>query len=401
MPNHELIKQALDRGVEKIYPTRGDLEKLLLSGKKMRLYCGFDPTAVSLHIGHAIQIRKLSHFQKLGHEVIFLIGDFTGMIGDPTDKTKARKQMTRKEVLTNAKYYKKQAGKILSFSGSNPAKLMYNSQWNDKLCFVDLIKLAANFTVGQMIVRDMFQDRIKDKKPVYLHEFLYPLAQAYDSVAMDVDLEVGGNDQTFNMLCGRDLMKAVKGKEKFVLANKLLSDAGGAKMGKTEGNAINLDTPADQMYGRIMSWPDGIIVSGMELLTDLPMDKVGQIQEEVNAGKMNPRDAKALLAREVVTIHHNQLAAQKAEKEFERIFRQKKQPSQIFQMEIAAGKYSILGLLKDSGLVISKSQAKRLIEQGGIKINGKKISDWQAKIEPTDGMVIQAGKRGFVKVKVS
>ena len=202
MDQENKIKEALERGVEKIYPSRSALEKKLKSGRKIRLYCGFDPTAPTLHIGNAIQIRKLAQFQKLGHEVIFLLGDFTGMIGDPTDKAAARKKLTRKEALKNATNYKKQAGKILKFSGKNPAKFLYNSQWSDKLSFAGLIEIASRFTVQQMLVRDMFQERIKAKKPIYLHEFLYPLAQAYDSCVMDVDLEIGGKDQIFNMLCG-------------------------------------------------------------------------------------------------------------------------------------------------------------------------------------------------------
>src|SRR4030043_655259 len=274
------IKEVLEKGVEKIYPSKEALEKTLKSGKRIRLYCGFDPTSPKLHIGNAIQLRKLAQFQNLGHEVIFLIGDFTGMIGDPTDKSAARKKITRKEILKNAKNYKNLASKILRFSGKNPAKIMYNSEWNDKLTFIELIELASNFTVQQIIIRDMFQERIKKDKPIYLHEFFYPLAQAYDSVAMDVDLEIGGNDQTFNMLCGRQLMKALKNKEKFVLTTKLLNDPSGKKMGKTEGNIINLDEKPNEMYGKIMSWPDSLIFPGFELCTDLSIEEVNQIKKK-------------------------------------------------------------------------------------------------------------------------
>ena len=214
------IKEVLEKGVEKIYPNAGALERVLRSGKRIRLYCGYDATAPTLHLGHTVTLRKLAQFQALGHEVIMLIGDFTTMIGDPTDKTAARKKLTRKEVLANLKNYKKQAGKILKFSGDNPVKLMFNSKWHDKLTFLNLIELASNFTVQQMVVRDMFKERIKKDKPIYLHEFLYPLAQAYDSVIMDVNLEVGASDQIFNMLCGRDLAGVLKNKEKLVLAVK-------------------------------------------------------------------------------------------------------------------------------------------------------------------------------------
>ena len=223
------IKEVLERGVEQIFPGRAAFEKVLLSGKRIRLYCGFDPSAVSLHIGNAIQLNKLSQFQELGHEVIFLVGDFTGMIGDPTDKTSARRKMTRAEVLANSRNYEKQASAYLRFTEPNPALIRHNSEWSDPLTFKDLIEISANFTVQQMIARDMFQERLKQEKPIYLHEFLYPLAQGYDSVGMDVDLEIGGNDQMFNMLCGRTLMKAIKNKEKFVMTSKLLADPGGKR----------------------------------------------------------------------------------------------------------------------------------------------------------------------------
>ncbi len=400
MNQQELIQQALTRGVENVYPDCKSLEKRLLSGKKMRLYCGFDPTGPSLHIGHAIQIRKLAHFQKLGHQVIFLIGDFTGMIGDPTDKAEARKKLTRQEVLKNSANYQEQASKLLSFDGKNPAKVMYNSEWNDKLSFVDLIELASNFTVGQMIVRDMFQERIKNKKPVYLHEFFYPLAQAYDSVAMNVNLEVGGNDQTFNMLCGRDLIKAVKNKEKFVLTTKLLSDASGMKMGKTIGNMISLDEEPSEIFGQIMAWPDELIIPGLELCTDLPIKEIEQIEKDIKIDKMNPRDAKARLAREVVLIHHGEKQAQQAEQEFNRIFKEKDKPSQIPEFKIDKKKYNILNLLVETKLTNSKGEARRLIQQGGVKIDNKKISDTETEIELKDKMVIQAGKRKFIQVKI-
>jgi tyrosyl-tRNA synthetase len=399
MNREQKIEEVLSRGVENIYPSRQALEKKLKSGKKIRLYCGFDPTAPTLHIGNAIQIRKLAQFQALGHEVIFLIGDFTGMIGDPTDKTSARKKMTREEVLKNAKNYKKQASKILKFSGKNPAKLMYNSHWNDKLSFVDLIDLASYFTVQQMIVRDMFQERMKRKKPIYLHEFLYPLAQAYDSVAMDVDLEVGGNDQTFNMLCGRDLMKAIKGKEKFVLTTKLLVDPSGKKMGKTEGNMVTLDEKPEEMYGQIMSWPDSIIVLGLELCTDVPMEEVRQISKQIRQGTINPRDAKARLAREIVSVHHSKKAAIQAEKEFNRVFREKEKPSKMPTRKLPAQKYPVLDLLVQTKLAPSKSEAKRLIEQGGVKIDSQPIKDWRTEIAVKDGMIVQVGKRRFIQIK--
>ncbi len=399
MSQADKIKEVLTRGVENIYPSGQALEKKLKSGQKIRLYCGFDPTAPVLHIGNAIQIRKLAQFQDLGHEVIFLLGDFTGMIGDPTDKRATRKKMTREELLKNTKNYKKQAGKILKFSGKNPAKILYNSQWGDKLSFRNLIEIASNFTVQQMLVRDMFQKRIAKKKPIYLHEFLYPLAQAYDSVAMEVDLEVGGNDQTFNMLAGRDLIKAVKNKEKFVLTTKLLVDPAGQKMGKTEGKMVGLNAPANEMFGQIMAWSDEVIGLALELCTDMPMAEVNQINQQIKQGKINPRDAKARLAREIVSIHHSKPAALKAEKEFNRVFKDKGKPTNIPIFKAKSGKIKMTDLLTESKLASSKSKARRLIEQGGVKIDNKNIKDWQKQIAVKDGMVIQVGKRKFRRVR--
>ena len=401
MSQEQKIQKALTRGVENIYPNKASLEKILKSGKKIRLYCGFDPTASTLHIGHAIQIRKLAQFQKLGHEVIFLIGDFTGMIGDPTDKSKTRPKLTREQVLKNSENYKEQAGKILDFSGKNSAKVMYNSEWNDKLNFVDLIKIASKFTVQQMLIRNMFQERIKKNQPIYLHEFLYPLSQAYDSVAMGVDLEIGGNDQTFNMLCGRDLIKAINKKEKFVLTTKLLVDPKGEKMGKTTGNMIVLDEKPEQMFGQIMSWPDGLIIPGLELCTDLPMEEIKQIDEDIKSDKLNPRDAKARLAREIISIHHNKKSAQEAEKEFERIFKEKQRPAKMPVCKLSDKKYNILELLIKTKLSLSKNQARRLVEQGGVKIDNQKIKDNNQEIITKDKMIIQVGKRKFVQIDTS
>ncbi|PIX88065.1 MAG: tyrosine--tRNA ligase [Candidatus Nealsonbacteria bacterium CG_4_10_14_3_um_filter_36_16] len=392
------IEEVLSRGVEKIYPSFKDLEKIMLSGKRLRLYCGYDPTAPTLHIGHMVTLKKLAQFQTLGHEVIMLIGDFTGMIGDPTEKIGTRKKLSREEVLRNSKNYKKLTGKILKFSGLNPCRLLYNSKWLDSLSFTDLIKLASNFTVQQMIIRYMFQERIRKEKPIYLHEFLYPLAQAYDSVAMDVDLEIGGKDQAFNMLCGRDLMKVLKNKEKFVLATKLLITPEGKKMGKTEGNLIPMDENPKEMYGKIMSWPDSLITIGFELCTDLPMEEITEISNQIKKRRLNPREAKAKLAREIVTICRNKRAAQKAEEEFNRVFKEEKLPSRIPEIKIREKALNILDLLVKIELASSKSEAKRLILQKGVKINNQVQNDWQKIIEIKKGIVIQVGKRKFIRL---
>lgn len=394
----EKIENVLTRGVEKIYPGKEELRKVLSSGKRLRLYCGYDPTAPFLHLGHLITLKKLAQFQKLGHEVIMLIGDFTGMIGDPTEKLSTRKRLSRETVILNAKNYKKLARKVLDFENKNPAKILFNSAWLKKLDFEDLINLSVNFTVQQMIIRDFFQERIKRKKPIFLHEFLYPLAQAYDSVAMDVDLEIGGKDQTFNMLCGRDLIKVLKNKEKFVMALKLLVDPTGKKMGKTEGNLISMEEKPEEMYGKIMAWPDTLIGLGFELLTDIPMKEVKETSEKIKSGEINPREVKARLAREIVATCHNQEAAKRAEREFERVFKEKKLPTKIPKIKIKEKTLNILDLLVKTKLASSKSEAKRLILQKGVKIDGKIETDWQKGIEIKKDQVIQVGKRKFIKI---
>ena len=245
------IEEALTRGVAQVLPDKKGLADLMAK-KKIKLYQGFDPSMPSLHLGNFVGLMKLRQFQKLGHEVIFLVGDFTGIIGDPTDKLATRKKLTREQVLENAKSWKMQAGKVLDFEGENPAKMMFNSEWSDKISFRDLLEITSNFTVQQMIERDMFQERLKNNEPIYIHEFLYPVAQAQDSVVMDVDLEIGGSDQVFNMLAGRTLMKAVKGKKKYVLATKLLVDKEGKNVGKTTGNALFLDSTSEDFFAGIM-----------------------------------------------------------------------------------------------------------------------------------------------------
>ena len=393
----EKINEVLTRGVEKIYPDRGSLEKVLASGKRLRIYCGFDPTAKSLHIGNAIAINKLSQLQSLGHEIIFLIGDFTATIGDPTDKLAARKKLSRAEVLANAKNYKKQASAYLKFIGDNQAKQMYNSKWHDKLTFRDLIEVASNFTVGQLIVRDMFQERMKQDKPIFLHEFLYPLAQGYDSVAMDVDMEVGGNDQTFNMLCGRDLLKATKGKEKFVLTMKLLADDAGKKMGKTEGNVVNLDETPENMYGQVMSWPDGAIVIGMELCTKLPMAEIESAKVSMTGGA-NPRDLKMKLAYAITELVWGEKKAKAAQDYFVRTVQKKEVPTDVKSLKLGVKKLNIIDLLVETKLAVSKGEARRLIEQGGVKIDGEIVRDIKKEVDLSKEILVQRGKLQFIKV---
>src|SRR5579872_1470942 len=267
------IEELLTRGVEKIYPSKESLKEVLLSGKKLKLYQGFDPTGDKLHIGHMVGLRKHRQWQDLGHEVIFLIGDGTGTAGDPSGKKKTREKFfTKEELRHNAKSYVEQASKIVRFDGPNPVKVMYNGDWLDKLTKEDILNIAQNFSVQQLIERDMFQERLKAGESINMREFLYQLLQGYDSVAMDVDLELGATDQTFNMLAGRTLMKAMKGKEKFVMTTPLLSDSKGVKIGKSEGNVIGLTDTPDDLFGKIMSLGDDAIIPIFTLLTDTPQE---------------------------------------------------------------------------------------------------------------------------------
>jgi len=392
------IEEVLTRGVEAIYPAKEAFEKRLRSGKKIKLYQGFDPSMANLHLGNMVGILKLKQFQDLNHEVIFLVGDFTGMIGDPTDKSSTRKLLTRKQVLANTKTWQKQAGKILNFGGQNPAKMLFNSQWGDKVTFKDLIEITSHFTVQQMLERDFFQRRLKAQKPIYLHEFLYPVAQAIDCVTMDVDLEIGGSDQTFNMLAGRTLMKALKGKDKFVLTTKLLVDAKGEKAGKTAGNALFLNTSPSDMYGAIMSFPDETVIPGFELLTQVPMASIKTIEKDL---KQKPMELKKKLAFEIVKMLDGEKNAKNAANEFERVVQKKNLPSEIPTVTIKEKEILLPKLLLRGGLVSSASVAKRLIEQGGVEINGEKMSDPNQPITIKDNLVIRGGKRKFVRIKTS
>ncbi len=380
------INDVLTRGVEEILPSKKALETALKK-KKITIYQGFDPTAPSLHIGHFIGMRKLAKFQKMGHKIIFLIGDFTGLIGDPTDKTAARVTQTREQVLENLKNYKKQASNILDFNGPNKAQVLFNSEWLSKLKFEDIVNLSSNFTVQQMIERDMFQKRIKEQKPIYLHEFLYPLMQGYDSVAMvpdGVDMEIGGSDQLFNMLAGRTLMTSLKKKEKFVLSLKLLTDESGKKMGKSEGNAVFLSDLPNEMYGKLMSWPDSFLENGILLLTDL----------DPNIIKNNgPLSAKKTLAFEVVRQAHGVKLARIAQENFEKTFTEKEPEYE----KVPVAGMAISQALAQFNSKKSVSEAKRLIKQGAVDVNNKNINDTNYQIKSGDK--IKVGKKIFILAK--
>jgi len=384
------IQELLTRGVENIYPNREFLEKELLSGRRLSLYVGYDPTAPTLHIGHGITLLKLRQFQELGHKIIMLIGDFTGMIGDPTDKTATRKKLTRDEVLVNCKQYKRQASTILNFNGKNGAEIKYNSKWLGKLNFGDVLELTSYVTVQRMLERDMFQNRMEEGKPIYVHEFLYPLMQGYDSVAMDVDGEVGGNDQTFNMLAGRDLMKTLKNKEKFVLTTKLLTDASGKKMGKTEGNMVALSDSPEDMFGKVMSWGDETIFSAFDLCTTVSTSEIETIRKQTK----NPRDAKLRLAYEITNTFLGEKSAKRGQEHFASVIQSHEKPSEMPELKPSA--YDILTVLVEAGFASSKSEARRAIDGGGVKINDTKVESMDMVVKKGD--VVQKGKRFFVRV---
>jgi tyrosyl-tRNA synthetase len=395
----DAIENLLSRGVDKIYPTREELEKVLRSGKKLKLYQGFDPTGDRLHIGHMVGFRKHRQWQDLGHEVIFLVGDGTGQAGDPTDKKKTRDHFfTRDELRNNAKTYLEQAAKIVRFDGPNPIKVLYNSDWLNELKLVDILNLAGHFSVQQMLERDMYQERLKVNESINLREFLYPLLQGYDSVAMDVDLEIGGTDQTFNMLAGRQLLKAYKGKDKFVMTLPMLADSSGKKIGKSEGNVIGLTDPPAELFGKIMSLGDDAIVPLFTLLTDTPLVEIDTISAQLKSGA-NPISFKKQAAKLIVAQLHNEQLADSAEKHFESTIQNKTLPSDIPSYVLSdPSDLSVLSVLVGSNLAPSLSAGRRLIDQGGVKVDGQKVTNYQQMVN--NNSTVSVGNRNFVRVVV-
>jgi len=393
--NEQKIEEILTRGVEEVI-VKEDLKKKLLSDKKIRLYYGVDPTGSVLHLGHAVNLWKLRDFQDLGHEVILLIGDFTARIGDPTGKDAARKPLSEKEVKENFKSYKRQVSKILDFK---KVKIKYNSDWLAKLKFEDILKLSSNFTVQQMIQRDMFQRRLKDNLPISLQEFMYPLMQGYDSVVLDVDLEIAGNDQTFNALAGRTLQKIYNNKDKDVLTCKLLLGTDGRKMSKTFNNFIAIEDNPIDMYGKVMSIKDELIDQYFELATRISKGEILQAK-----ALANPRDQKAKLAKAIVKLYYGESEAENAEQEFDKVHKNRELPTEIEIFKTDKKMYPALDLLCDTKLAASKNEAKRLIEGGGIVVivdnKEEKVVDWKKEIAVIDEMIIRRGNRNFIKIKL-
>ncbi len=385
-------EELLTRAVQEVVPLNV-AEAKLKTGKPLRIYLGIDPTGALLHIGHSVPLLKLRSFQDAGHHVIFLIGSFTAMIGDPTGRDSMRAPLTKEQVMENFETYKKQASLILDFS---KVELRHNHEWLEKMDTAQIMGLLSHFTVQQMLQRDMFQERIKKGEELSPNEFLYPLMQGYDSVMLDVDCEIGGNDQLFNMLCGRKLQKAYGKREKFVLTTKLIEGTDGRKMSKTYDNCIYLtDAPAD-MYGKVLSVKDELIPAYLECCTRIPMSEVKAMVAELAAKKANPKDIKMRLAREIVTMYHSAADAKTAEAAFENVFKNKGVPDDMPEYKAKKGE-SLIDALVASKSVASKSEARRLIEQGGIKVNDVAVKSADAKAE--EG-IVKVGKRKFLKISI-
>ncbi len=395
----EDVLASLLRGTDEVL-VKQELIKKLEEGRPLRIKAGFDPTAPDLHLGHTVLINKLKQFQDLGHEVLFLIGDFTGMIGDPTGKNVTRKPLTRDEVIDNAKTYEEQIFKIL-----DPTKtlVMFNSSWMNAMSPADLIQLAAKHTVARMLERDDFSKRFKSGQPIAIHEFLYPLIQGYDSVAMKADVELGGTDQKFNLLVGRQLQEVFGQKPQVVITMPILEGLDGVqKMSKSLNNYIGIADAADDMFGKLMSISDELMWRYFELLSFRPMTEIKLWRQECEQGA-NPRNYKVKLAQEVIERFHSAAAASKALENFEARFQRGAMPEEMDELELKVEGvgYCIANLLKDAGLTSSTSEAIRLINQGAVKIDGEKVSDPKLEIAVNAENVYQVGKRKFARVKIS
>lgn len=375
---------------------RKKLERSAKTKKPLRVKLGLDPTAPDIHLGHTVVIRKLKAFQDLGHTVIFLIGDFTGMIGDPSGKNVTRPPLSREEVNANAETYKRQMFKLLD---PDKTELRFNGEWMDKFTAADFVKLCAKTTVKQILERDDFTKRMADEKPISLHELLYPLTQGYDSVALNADVELGGTDQKFNLLMGRNLQREFEQEPQVIITTPLIEGLDGVqKMSKSLNNYIGITEPASEMFGKVMSISDELMWKYYELLTDLTPAEISNLRSQIQKGE-NPRNTKVNLAKLIIKDFHSQTDADAAEDEFNRRFVQKEMPDEIDQKEIAAGEHNLAQLLADTGLATSKGEARRLIEQGGVKVNGEKALAANAEIAiDGDGVVLQVGKRKFLRV---
>ena len=381
---------------------RAKLEKSAKTGEPLRVKLGADPTAPDIHLGHTVVIRKLRAFQELGHTVVFLIGDFTGMIGDPSGKSATRPQLTREEIDKNAETYKQQIFKLLD---PDKTVIEFNSRWLGELGADGFIRLASHVTVKQILERDDFQKRLAEERPVALHELLYPLSQAYDSVALRADVELGGTDQKFNLLLGRNLQREYGQEPQVAVIMPLLEGTDGVqKMSKSLGNYIGINDPPQEMFGKVMSISDDLMWRYYELLTDLSTHDISLLQKQAETGVGNPRVFKAVLAKRIITDFHSQDAANTAEDEFNRIFRSKGTPDEVEERSVAATTYKLPRLLVETGLAPSMAEARRLVEQGGVRVNDVRITRPDTEIElngnaDASPQLIQVGKRRFLRVR--
>ncbi|HEX8633810.1 MAG TPA: tyrosine--tRNA ligase [Pyrinomonadaceae bacterium] len=376
---------------------RAKLERSARTGVPLRVKYGADPTAPDIHLGHTVVIRRLRAFQELGHTAIFLIGDFTGLIGDPSGKSVTRPQLTREEINANAETYKAQIFKLL-----DPAKTVidFNSRWMDTLGSDGFVRLAARTTVKQILERDDFQKRLADERPIALHELLYPLVQGYDSVALEADVELGGTDQKFNMLVGRNLQREYAQPPQVVITMPLLEGTDGVqKMSKSYGNYIGINEPAPAMFGKVMSVSDDLMWRYYELLTDLRTDEIAQLRAAAQAGARNPRDLKVELAKRIIADFHSASDAQAAEEEFNRVFKRKEVPDEIEERAVAAGEWKLPRLLVETALAASMGEARRLIEQGGVRVDGERLAADELNLRAEQSILIQVGKRRFLRVR--
>ncbi|WP_028845736.1 tyrosine--tRNA ligase [Thermodesulfatator atlanticus] len=391
--------EYLKRGTVDIIEEKELLAKLKRSqetGTPLRIKAGFDPTAPDLHLGHTVLLRKMRHFQDLGHEVYFLIGDFTAMIGDPSGRSETRPPLTREQVLENAKTYAEQVFKILDEAKT---KVVFNSEWMSKFNAEDFIRLCAKYTVARILEREDFKKRFETGRPIGIHELIYPLIQAYDSVALKADVELGGTDQLFNLLVGRDIQREYGQEPQVIITVPILEGLDGVqKMSKSLGNYVGITEPPQEMFGKIMSISDELMWRYYELLTDVPLEQIARWKEETAQGKINPKDLKMQLAKEIVARYHSPRAAEKAAQEFEKVFAKGGVPDDMPEVKTEAKELYLPRFLKEQGLVKSASEARRLISQGGIHLNGEKVSSEEISLDAGKEYVLRVGKKRFLKI---
>lgn len=394
------VDELLTRGVANIIPSKEKLKEVLNSGKKLNIYLGIDPTATHIHLGHAVPLRQLQKFAELGHNVTFLIGDFTALIGDTSDKDTERPVLTSEEIEANFQTYKKQAEKIIDFS---KVQVKHNSEWLKNLTFTDIVKLTQHFSVGDFVGRELIRRRLNENKRVGLHEVLYPVMQGYDSYFMDTDIQLGGTDQTFNMQAGRTLQKDIRNKESFVMTNVFLMGTDGRKMSKSWGNAIWLDDTPEDMYAKTMAIDDSLIIEYFTLGTNLPITDIKELEDKLAKNEEHPMNAKKMLAYELIKELYDEDQANKAKEYFEKTVQQGQLPDEIQEITLTPDDEEFVNedLLVDLNLAASKSDAKRLFQQGGIEVDGERITDTNTNIPVKNNMIIKVGKRRIVRVKIS